>query len=423
MSVLSSLKIVATQISRFLRPDTSGHIPYAMAAAVAMTSKNTFAALLSYRFFDHDYNICYLDEGSSPAVGFTLELTSPEYKGESSSTAICAILTTLPVEAVIQFGKLAGHFESFRPATNYITVRLPYAGSMTEPNALRTFVKGCLSVRESIQQILKLAGIDTIVLDEASLKLLLRDLANPHLSQDERVYSELNGLPLFQDIIASNTHMVIQKNGAIGVSTTADVSEVGISVLTADYAPNTLYVPMLTDSTLDPLYDRAALNCAYWAHTTVHKIAASDAEALRVEKMGLSARAQSTETAWFKAMTGQLSVASPTTLPLFRALDDGQTWFRAYTGINLYTDIAELDSYTDAAIQQYRAKGFRLAAEAYISLPAFVMSLPMQYTPLMDGPSWGLQRADLVAVNTADLADLTSSLVKTDQKFKKATTV
>ncbi|MDO8416290.1 MAG: hypothetical protein Q7S87_08785 [Agitococcus sp.] len=381
-----------------------------MAAADGLTYQSKFASLFSYRFFDHDYNVCYLDEGDSPAIGFTLEVPTLACEAFAGALAVDAVLALLPLDSVIQFSKLMAQAAAERPSVGYVTVRLPYVGSLTNTTSLRAFVQQCLTLRTEIQRRFALSNIVTTTLDEAGLKFLLRELTNPHISTENRAYPVQPGIPLFQDIIAQNTRVTIQKNGGLGFTNEdAESPSVIVVVMTADFTPRHLYLPILSDPVHDPLGDSTEISCAYWAYTTVHMISGDEAHEVLASKLGMRESAPLSETAWFRAMTGIAFENNPAAHPLFRTLAEGQRWVRAYTGINLYTDVTDARYLTAVTTQRYRHFGFRVAEEAYVSLPAFIMSLPMQYAPSMDRSTDGLQRAGLIAIAIPELTDVLSA--------------
>jgi conjugal transfer ATP-binding protein TraC len=177
-----------------------------------------------------------------------------------------------------------------------------------------------------------------------------------------------------------------------------------VSTLTVDSAPRTLYLAMMAKTLGDPLKHDDRITCPYWAYTTVHILHADGARDALTAKLGMLNKQTMSESAWFKSMMGFLYERKDRAHALSQEADSGHTLVRAYTGINLYTPPEEARYQTELVKGFYRQSGFRISEEAFISLPVFVASMPMQYNPAMDPPNKGLQRAWLMSsLNAASM--------------------
>lgn len=443
------LKRVAT----FVKPDTPGTVPQTMAASVQMTERNAFSGLFTYRFFDDAHKLCYLDDSATPAVGFVLAINPLMLAGVDTETQIEAVISSLPPGSVVQFGKLvtpqvSGFIDRWaqaRLATNdnpllrqiaerrqeflnttaigpsmlpqtrlhprmmqwYVSVRIPYVGELQNEGEMKTFVRQVLDVRGTCQGALKAGGIDSVVLEEAELKYLLRELLNPHISPDERVLSEVPGIPLAQDIVARNTRVTVQSDGRVGFSQGQGESEVVVTAMTVDAAPHTLYLPNMAATLGNPVAWDERITCPYWAYTTIHVLHPDDSKDKLMTTFGLLNKQTMSESPWFRSMMGHLYERKDRAEALLRETNKGRTLVRAYTGINIYTPRDEAVNQTEYVKGLFRRSGFRMSEEVYIALPAFLASMPLQYSPAMDPPNKGLQRAWLMSsINAASMVQI-----------------
>lgn len=445
------------------RPDAPVPTPIKRSDATALTTRESFSSLFSYRFFDPTHNICYLDDGMSPSIGFVLAISPLASAGIDTESQFEAMLTKLPPDSVIQFGKLVtAQVEGFlntwanaRLKTNenpllrqiaerrldfmlataagpsmlphtrlhprmmqwYVAVRLPYKGSLNDPAEIQEFVRQCLDTRGDIQGTLKSGLMNSVALDEAELKFLLRELVNPHIHPTERLYSEVASAPLAQDIVARNTRVSVQKDGRIAFASQAGSADVVVSALTVDSAPRTLYIPMMAKTLGDPLRHDDRITCPYWAYTTVHVLHADGARDALMAKLGMLNKQTMSESAWFKSMMGFLYERKERADALSKQAENGHTLVRAYSGINLYTAPKEARYQTEIVKGFFRQSGFRISEEAFISLPAFVASLPLQYIPTMDPANKGLQRAWMMSsLNAASMIQIQGDWRGTGEK-------
>lgn len=438
---------VLRKFGAFVRPDLAGPIPLTVAAAMDLTERNRVSSLFTYRGFDRENKICYLDDVGAPAVGFVLAVTPLMVAGVDAEPQFEAILTAVPPGSVVQFGKLVTpQIEGFlntwataRLAKNrnpllrqiaerrrefmlttsigpsmlphmrmhprmmqwYVSVRIPYDGDLNEEIEVQGFLKRCLDIRGTIQGALSSAGIHSEVLDEPDLKFLLWELLNPHLAPDERVLEGANDNPLAMDIVARNTRLSVRDGGRIGFSREAGEPDVVVTAITADSAPRKLYLPMMARTLGNPLSRDERITCPYWAYTTVHVLHPDNAKDELTAKFGVLNKQTMTESPWFRAMMGDLYARRDRAGALIEQVGNGATLVRAYTGINLYTPPDESRQQTEYVKALYRRAGFRVSEEAYIGLPVFIASMPLQYTPLMDPPNKGLQRAWLMGSTNA----------------------
>lgn len=431
------------RFSAFVKPDTPGPTPYTVAAAAALTERNSFSQIFSYRFFDSEHDICYLDDSDTPAVGFVLALSPLNVAGVDAEAQIEAVLNALPPHSVIQFGKLvtpqvegflntwanarlvknrnallrqiAERRREFMLATAagpsmlpqtrlhprmmqwYVSVRVPYTGDLNDEAEMKVFLRQVLDTRGTVQGALKAAMMDSAVMGEEDVKFLLRELANPHLEPADRVASQTVGAPLSQDIVARNTRVTVREDGRLGFAEAAGEPAVVVTPITVDSAPRTLYLPMMARTLGNPVSWDERITCPYWAYTTIHILHPDNAKDDLTTKFGLLNKQTMTESAWFKSMMGHLFERRDRAEALLKETGKGHTLVRAYTGINLYTPPEEARQQTEYVKGLFRRSGFRVSEEAFISLPVFLASFPLQYTPAMDPPNKGLQRAWLMS--------------------------
>lgn len=445
---------VVNKLAAFVKPDAPQRVPLTMAAARALTERTQVTDLLSYRHFDADRNVCYMDDGDKPAVGFVLAINPLMVAGVDTEQQIEAVLNAVPPDSVVQFGKLVTpqvaafvrtwanarlancanpvlaqiterrqeFFEATangpsmlpqtrlhpRAAFYYVSVRIPFKGSMTDDSAFSAFMRQAGDVRSTMQGALGAAGMQSEQVDEPTLKFLLREMLNPHLDAETRVLEATENVNLAQDIVARNTRMTVEADGRLGFrSETEEAPAVLVTPMTVDAAPSTMYLPAMARTLGDPVAWDERITCPYWAYTTIHVLHPDDAKDRLTATFGMLNKQTMSESPWFRSMMGHLYERRDRAGALLRVANAGHNLVRAYTGINLYTPPEEARAQTEFVRGLYRRAGFRISAEAYIGLPVFMASLPLQYSPAMDPPNRGLQRAWLMSsVNAASMVQV-----------------
>lgn len=449
---------LAKALGSFVRPDPPGRMHMTVNAALAMTERTSFSSLFTYRSFDSDNNLCYLNDGEVPAAGFILAINPLMVAGVDTEQQIEAVLQAVPAGSVVQFGKLvtpqvegfinrwaearlekntnpllrqiAERRREFMTVTStgpsmlpqtrlhprmahwYVAVRIPFTDSLTNEREVQTYIQQVLDTRGTIQGALKAAGMDSVVLDEDGTKYLLRELLNPHIPPTERILQATPGTALHEDLVQRNTRVTVQADGRLGFSdgssenagTTPDVV---VSVMTADAAPKVMYLPAMARTLGNPEAWDERITCPYWAYTTIHVLHPDDAKDSLTTTFGLLNKQTMSESPWFRSMMGHLYERKDRVSSLLKVVGDGHQLVRAYTGINLYTPVEEARAQTEYVKGLYRRAGFRMSEETYIGLPAYIASMPLQYTPSMDPPNKGLQRAWLMSsLNAASMVQI-----------------
>jgi conjugal transfer ATP-binding protein TraC len=448
-----NLSQLAKALGAFVKPDPAGRMHTTRQAALTLTERESFSGLFTYRSFDAENNLCYLDDGDAPATGFILAMNPLMVAGIDTEQQIEAVFNAVPAGSVVQFGKLvtpqvegflsrweAARLEkntnpllrqvaerrrefmsvtatgpSMLPQTRlhprmahwYCAVRIPYTDSMTSDKDIKTYLRRVMDTRGTIQGALKAGGMDSEVLNEEATKYLLRELLNPHIEPTRRILEATSGVPLNTDIVARNTRVTVLEDGRIGFSEGGELAEIAVSVLTADAAPNVMYLPAMARTLGDPEAWDERITCPYWAYTTVHVLQPDDARDSLTTTFGLLNKQTMSESPWFRSMMGHLYERKDRASALLKTTANGHQLVRAYTGINLYTPVDEARSQSEYVKGLYRRAGFRMSEETYISLPAFIASMPLQYTPSQDPPNKGLQRAWLMSsLNAASMVQI-----------------
>ncbi|MCC5609598.1 type IV secretion system protein TraC [Nostoc sp. CHAB 5834] len=440
-------------LTAFVKPDTPGAVPFTVSAATQLTEREGVSGLFNYKHFDQETNLCFMDDPDAPAVGFVLGITPLMVAGVDTEPQLEAVINALPPESIIQFGKLVtpqiGAFlkgwsdarlktnrnpllrqiavqrkefmettasgPSMLPETRlhprmmqwYVAVRIPYRGDVADHLEMGAYLKQVLDARHTVQGSLRAAQLSSKVYEEEEVKSLLRELLNPHLEPHERVAEQVTGASLAQDIVSRNTRLTVQPDGRLGFSRESGEPDVCVTCLTVDTAPHTLYLPMMARTLGDPEAWDERITCPYWAYTTIHVLHPDNAKDSLTAKFGLLNKQTMSESPWFRSMMGHLYERRDSAQGLLKQTNEGRTLVRAYTGINLYTPVEDARAQTEYVKGLYRRAGFRLSEEAYISLPVFIASMPLQYTPAMDPPNRGLQRAWLMSsLNAASMVQI-----------------
>jgi conjugal transfer ATP-binding protein TraC len=454
------LKNRLKKLAAWVKPDLPGPAPLATAEALALLERNRFPDLLTYRDFDTERNLLILDDGKEPAVGFVLAFSPMMVAGIDAEAQFEAVFNACPPDTIVQFSKLvtpqvdsfidtwanarlennknpllrqiAQQRREFMLATAagpsmlpktrlhprmmqwYCSVRLPFKGDVSNSHEMGSFLKQAADLRNTVQGALKSAMIESEVLDENYIRFMLRELLNPHLEPSERLTTANLQVPMHRDLVDGSTRISMREGGGIGFSKT-DEAEVVVTALTVDATPRMHALPGMAQTLGSPAAWDERITCPYWAYTTIHVLDPEDAKDSLTAKFGMLNKQTASESPWFRSMMSHLYERRDMAGALLEETRKGHRLVRAYTGINVYTAPDEAKAQSEYVKGLYRRAGFRISEEPYIALPVFVASLPLQYTPAMDPPNRGLQRAQMMSsLNAASLLQVQGDWRGTD---------
>jgi len=450
-------------LASWLSPDLPGPTPMPLAVARALTERARFSSLLSYRQMD-ERQFMHLDNGIQPAVGFVLAINPLMIAGVDAEPQLEAVLAACPADTVVQFGAIStpqieGFLDTWTRArleknTNpllrqvamqrrefmlktavgpsmlpqarmhprmlqwYLAVRVPFKGEMTDRAELNGFLKTVEDLRNTVQGALRSIGIESVNVEEESLKFLLRELLNPQLTPQARMALAVPGMPAHADIVDRDSRITIGEGGAIEFATAEGPPSVAVSCLTTDSAPRTLSLPMMSLVLGSPESPDDRVTCPYWAYTNIHVLDAENARDSLQATLGMLNKQTMSESPWYRSMMGHLFERRDTTQTVLGETAKGHRLVRAYAGVNLYCPPADVRAQTEYVKGLWRRAGFRISEEKYISLPVFLASLPLQYNPQMDASNKGLQRAWLMtSLNAASMLMLQGDWRGTGAQF------
>lgn len=455
------LKTRLKKLASWVRPDAPGFSPLTTAEAHALLDRDRFSDLLTYRDIDPEKNLVILDDGSEPAVGFVLAFSPMMVAGIDAESQFEAVLNACPADTIVQFGKLVtpqidGFLDtwtdarmrdnrnpllrqiaqqrrefmlttaagpSMLPKTRlhprmmqwYCSVRVPFKGDMTDKGELAVFMKMAADLRNTVQGALKSAGVDSHSLDEDYIRFMLRELLNPHLTPKERTTAANRQVPMHKDLLDGSTRVTAREDGTLGFAKSVGEPDVVVTALTVDACPRVHTLPAMAQTLGNPESWDDRITCPYWAYTTIHVLDAEDSKDSLTAKFGLLNKQTASESPWFRSMMGYLYERRDMAGALLEETRKGHRLVRAYTGLNLYTPPDEARAQTEFVKGLFRRGGFRISSESFITLPVFVASLPLQYTPAMDPPNRGMQRAQLMSsLNAASLLQVQGDWRGTD---------
>jgi conjugal transfer ATP-binding protein TraC len=445
-----NIKSLFKNLGDWLRPDEPGIESIPFKAAQAMTERVSFSRLLNYREFDKETNIMFLDDGETPAAGFMLQMSPLLVAGVDAEPQFEAIINTCPPDTIIQSSVLSSQFvEGFldrwakartEQATNdilsnvatrrrefmlnclgdtsmlpktemhprnlmyFLSVRVPFTGDPSRMADFESFVRMVADLQNSVQGALSGTGIHSRVLEEDEVKFVLRELLNPHMAPHPRVFEAMPDIPAYLDLMDRNTRLRVVDEGGVAFEGQNGEPEAVVVPITVDSYPNEVYLPMTANLLGDPTSREDRITNPFWAYTTIHVLDADKARDSLTAKMGALNKQAMSESEWYRAMMSHMYVKREATQNLLDVARQGKQLVRIYTGINIVTDIPNIKRDTEYVTALWRRAGFRASAEKFITLPAFIASLPLQYTPTMDPPNRGMQRAITAhSINAASL--------------------
>ena len=457
-----AISAVLKEFRKWVAPDPPDPTPLTVSAARALAERDRLSRLLTYRDVDEHYFVT-LDDGDRFACGFVLGLNPMMVAGLDAEAQIEAAINSCPPDTVLQFGvvsspQIRGFLDQWAEArlvnnTNpllqqvvhrrrefmletatgpsmlvrsrlhprllqwYLSVRVAFKGDPTDSDEVSAFIGQLDDLRNTITGALKAGNISAWNIPEEGLRFLLRELLNPHLSPDERVETAQPEVPMHLDLIDRGTRVTIDNKGVIGFSGGAEEPEVFVRCLTTDAAPRELALPIM-DRVLGRPSSDERISCPFWAYTTIHVLDTDKGQDSLGVKLAALTRQASAGGQWFRSMMSHLNERKEDVEALLEEIPKGHKLVRAYAGVNLYCNRAELKTQTEYVKGLWRNTGFRFSEEPYIALPVFLASLPLQYQPSMDPPNQGIQRAWMMtSVNAASMVMLQGDWQGTGPEF------
>lgn len=452
MAISDMFKNMGKGFAEWVKPDAPGPVSATTAAAMMLTDRNQFSALLNYRDVDDSSGIIFLDDGVQPSAGFMLSLNPLLVAGQAAENQIESIINTCPADTILQFGVLSTpQIQSFvdmwtearlkdnnneflqqialwrrefmlrtaigpsmlpktrmhpRMMQHFMSVRVPFKGNPEDSYELDSFLKDVLDLRNTIQGALAGCFIQTSNMSGDNMKYLLRELLNPHLDPHERIKESAAGVPMHLDLVDRNTRVTITKDGYVGFSgSSTQGEEVVVTPITVDSYPQHVFLPLTATTLGAPSSWDDRIACPFWAYTVIHVLDADAARDSLITKLGLLNKQCMSESQWYRSMMSFLYVRRDATDLLLTQTRVGHRLCRVYSGINLYNPARDVRNQLEYVKGLWRRAGFRASEEKHIALPVFLASLPMQYSPEMDPPNKGLQRAVIAhSLNAASLA-------------------
>jgi len=443
------VKTLLRNLQRWLTPDPPGLEPLTVKAARQLIERDRLSSLLSYRDVD-ERNFVHLDDGGEPAVGFVLAINPLMVAGVDAEPQLEAVINACPADTIVQFGTLSTpQVEGFlniwaksrlerntnpllkqmasrrrefmlqtaqgpsmlpqaymhpRMLQWYVAVRVPFKGDRSDRADLNAYLKQVDDLRNTVSGALRSIMIQSDAMAEPQIRFLLRELLNPQLPPQERINTAVGAVPMHKDLIDRASRVTVSSEGTVDFAREANPPEVAVSCLTVDAAPRTLALPMMAQVLGAPESPDDRITCPYWAYTTIHVLDADAARDQLTMKLGMLQKQTMSESAWYRSMMSHLFERRDVTQGLLAETSKGHRLVRAFAGINLYCPPADVKVQTEYVKGLWRRAGFRVSEERYISLPVFAASLPLQYSPAMDPPNKGMQRAWLMSsVNAASM--------------------
>jgi conjugal transfer ATP-binding protein TraC len=441
-------------LDSWLKPDAPSRTTITTEVAQAMVERVPFSSMLRYEDFDVERNIFFIAERDGFSVGFGLLVGSLPVAGTDTEAQIEALLQDAPSDTIVQFAKLsspqvgsflrswygarlsncdnpvlaeinrrrvrfmeaASQSTSALPWTrlhphleqNYLFCKIPFRGDTGVEGDTEAFVGTVINYRSKVKAVLGACFIHAHEMGEEDLRFLLRELLNPQMELGERIDARVPQVPYSDDLLDQATRVrVFPDSGAIVFTGREHEGEVHVSCITTDSMPRVHALYNMAKTLGDPMSWDERISCPYWAYTTIHVLDREASEDWLTAKMGFLNRQTMTGSAWYRSMMGSLFEQRDMTDLLSQQVRRGKRQVRAYCGINLYTHPDEFRLHTEYVKSLWRRAGFRAAEELHISLPIFLASLPVQYSPDMDPPGKGLNRGvRMHNLNAASLAQV-----------------
>lgn len=454
-------------LQHWLRPEAPAPLPGNLIAAADLLERNRFSQLLTYTDYDEEDKIFFVDDRQDHlAAGFSLRFWPLLLTGMDAENQFEALLSACPPDTVAQFAVLSypgveHHLDqwaearvaktqnpllrqmalrrrdfmqyaslqggpSLLPQTELhprsilylLNIRVPFKGDPNSSREIDLFLRNVTDLRNSAMGSLQSVGIPSQIVDKSQMNRILRILLNPQVPASQLEQESVDDMPFGHGLVNRDTRMAVLRNGGIafGSKTLPDLDNARETLglendptvcvsLTVDALPATLYLGHTADLLGTQTSREDRISPPFWAYTTIRVLDADKAQEMLTMKLGSLNKQSMSESPWYRSMMAHLYRRRDDTTHLLDQLRSGRGMVRAYTGVNLYTRLSTMQKDTEYVSGLWRKAGFRASPERFIQLPAFVASLPFQYTPEMDPPNHGLQRATtLHSLNAACLA-------------------
>lgn len=444
----------ASAVKQLFTPDIQGYEALTKGHAQGLSSRERLSQVLGYKAYDKENNLAIVEEGDGLSMGFMLAISPLIVAGTDAEKQFEAVINACPPDTILQFSHLsAPQVQNFidqwteaRLAKNtnpllrqiakrrrdfmlhcaggpslipgsplhprmhqyFLSVKIPYKGLVSDKYEMAAFLKVVKECRVTIKGALKGTYIESRDMDEFETKQVLRELLNPHIEPFERLNLQVEGAPFSEDLVEKDTRVTVQPGGRLDFQKGASTKpEVSVAVMTVDTFPRQVALPMMAKTLGDPESWDERIVVPYFAYTTIHVLDAEKArDSLTAKKAALNKQTMS-DSAWFRSMMGFLYERRDMTEWLDTQVRNGKRLVRAYCGVNLYCHPEEFRSQSEHVKSIWRKSSFKISEEKHIGLPVFLASLPMAYSPSMDPPNKGLQRASMMSsINASSLIQI-----------------
>ena len=467
--LVNKLSKALKELLTWVKPDSPVTNPLTVQQAMLLTDRDSFSELLSYKDIDEENGLIFLDDGKEPAIGFCFRINPLLGAGHTAVQQIESIINMAPADTVMQsavistpqvrdfldtwaFSRIKGTQDRLlreltlkrrefmlttavgpslcdkqtmhpRDIRYYMSFRIPYKGFADDMYALKRFLKSVLDFRKTVDGCLSGGSMGPRKVTGHEFKNLLREMLNPNLTAEER-NQQTDGD--FQSItrlmIDKRTRISVQDDGAIGFSSgMREEPDVVCSAITVDTYPQELYITEFAKLIGNPSSFTDRIFQPFFAYTNIHILDRDKSLDSLTSKFAVLNKQTMSESEWYRSMMRHLFERKEDTASLLHSLKEkGKRAIRMYSGINLYSAPDDAKNAVENTVALWKKIGMNATVETYISFPVFIASLPLQYTPAMDPPNRGLQRAHLCnSVNGASACFIQGDCSGTSPDFDR----
>lgn len=445
------------RVTAFVKPDPAPSISVPVEAAQQLTARRKFSSLLFYRDFLDEHKLVVTDNGMEVNLGFVLQIAPLMIAGIDAESQVEDVIKKCPPGSVISFYKLSmPHIDGFlgrwaesrlknnddpllrqitlrramffqaaatrlsllpgdrmhpRMQMCFVAIRFPAIRQevLTDKEKLNRLMIDIVSKRAAIQSSLASIGMGSEVLEAPAVKTLVHDLVNPHIPPLERLADGAN-VDFARDLVDKRTRVTVNEKGYLNFYDDAsDTPKVSAACITIDAFPRGQdhALPGTARTLGDPMSRDERITCPYVAYTIIQVLHPERAHDETVTRLGLLTRQTMSESAWYRSMMSHLYERKDMVDGLIKEKSKGHTQVRAWGGLTLYSPPEEIGDHLESAKGLWSGAGFRATEERFIPLPVFLASLPLNYSPAMDPPNRGLQRADgMTSLHAASLVQV-----------------
>lgn len=442
---------LGTKLKTWLSPDPPLFESPTIKEAQRFINKNPLGSILYHKDYIDNYNMMIIDDGIETCFGWTIKINPVFNIPYETEQVLNSFIEHLPIGSIVQFGvlssskveekvqqwekqhgiihndlirnivhnsgielKAAAKKHSLLATTDkdaelhtrdiqyYITVKIRFNGKFEDDKYVSKFLKWMNTSRKKLMSDLQELGITSIIQNQVEIRKLLLEILYQNYHLPERFYDPKyivkNGIDEYFNEIEEEVAIDIKDNGIIFYNN--NETEQVVTLLTVDSYPSEIYTESTNMLLGNPAARLEKINCPFWAYNMVEIIGGEKSKGNVLASLN---QPEMKTSPWHFNMKKQF-INEDEEVVQIKENSSKYKIVKCYSGINLYCEEKEAGKQADKVKDLWRKYGYRAGSERFVPYPAFLYSVPMQYSANLDKDGLGLQRS--VLINSFHAANL-----------------